>query len=233
MTWSEFYDNFCDWAESTAIKKLSSVDKYGSADEVTEIINEFCFNHKEISERMARKAIEQKIIFSAENVSDLVFAIDDSLVNQIALQSVDAFSEKDLIDVLYGSIDDDILIQIYQKKGLPVPEELSFSLADSITELVDTVNELSKEPPVSGEKRPGGFFSKLGMILAAGEGVRQGIEDVASSKPHRFRVGDHVRVRFRGQEGTIIDINGDLYMVSMNDGGYVDSYTEDQLDRAW
>lgn len=233
MTWSEFYDNFYDWAESTAIKKLSSVDKYGSADEVTEIINEFCLSHKEISDRMARKAIEQKIIFSAENVSDLVFAIDDSLVNQIALQSVDAFSEKELMYVLYGSIDDEVLIQIYQKKGLTVPEELSFSLADSITELVDTVNELSVEPPVSREKRPGGFFSKLGMMLAVGEGVRQGIEDVASPKPHRLHVGDHVRVRFRGQEGTIVDINGDLCMVSMNDGGHVDSYTEDQLDRAW
>ena len=233
MTWSEFYDNFYDWAESTAIKKLSSVDKYGSADEVTEIINEFCFNHKEISERMARKAIAQKMIFSAENVSDLVFAIDDSLVNQIALQSVDAFSEKELMDVLYGSIDDDILIQIFQKKGLTVPEELSFSLADSITELVETVNELSNEQASNEGKRPGGFFSKLGMLFAVGEGVRQGIGDVASPKPHRFRVGDHVRVRFRGQEGTIIDINGDLYMVSMNDGGYVDSYTEDQLDRAW
>lgn len=40
------------------------------------------------------------------------------------------------------------------------------------------------------------------------------------------RVCDHVRVKYRGQEGTIIDINRDLYMVSLNDGGYVDSYNE-------
>lgn len=53
-------------------------------------------------------------------------------------------------------------------------------------------------------------------------------------KPARkFRVGDHVRVRYRGQEGTVIDINGDLYMVSLKEGAHVDSYYEDQLERAW
>ena len=46
-------------------------------------------------------------------------------------------------------------------------------------------------------------------------------------------MGDHVRVKYRGQEGTIVDINENLYMVSMNDGGYVDSYSEDQIEKAW
>jgi len=41
----------------------------------------------------------------------------------------------------------------------------------------------------------------------------------------KFRVGDHVRVRYRGQEGTVIDINGGLYMVSLS-SGCVDSYSE-------
>ena len=197
------------------------------------MMNEFCLQHKEVSNRMARKAIAQKIVFSAENISELVFAIDDDLLNQLALQSAISFSEADLKDVLYGNIDDDVLIQIYKEKGLPVPEDISFSLADSIIDLVDTVNEVSTEEEAPREKAPGGFFSKLAMLFAVGEGIRQGIDDVASPRPRRFRVGDHVRVRFRGQEGTIVDINGNLYMVSMNDGGYVDSYTEDQLDRAW
>ena len=28
-----------------------------------------------------------------------------------------------------------------------------------------------------------------------------------------FKIGDHVRIRFKGEEGTIIDINGQHYMV--------------------
>lgn len=48
-----------------------------------------------------------------------------------------------------------------------------------------------------------------------------------------FSIGDKVRVKYRGQEGYIVDKNGSLYMVSLNDGGYVDSYTADQLEKCW
>lgn len=46
-----------------------------------------------------------------------------------------------------------------------------------------------------------------------------------------FEVGNKVRVKYRGQEGYIIDKDGMYYMVSMNDGELVDSYTADQLEK--
>ena len=46
-----------------------------------------------------------------------------------------------------------------------------------------------------------------------------------------FSIGDKVRVKYRGQEGYIVDKNGSLYMVSLNDGGYIDSYTANQLEK--
>jgi hypothetical protein len=40
-------------------------------------------------------------------------------------------------------------------------------------------------------------------------------------------------VKYRGQEGTIIDINGNLIMVSLDDSGkHVDSYDASQLEKA-
>lgn len=51
-----------------------------------------------------------------------------------------------------------------------------------------------------------------------------------SSDKEKFNIGDKVRVKYREQEGYIIDINGSLYMVSLNDGAYVDSYSADQLE---
>lgn len=48
-----------------------------------------------------------------------------------------------------------------------------------------------------------------------------------------FKVGDKVRVKYRGQEGYIIDKNDRLYMVSLDDGKYVDSYSADQLEKCW
>ena len=54
-----------------------------------------------------------------------------------------------------------------------------------------------------------------------------------SSGNDEFKVGDRVRVKYRGQEGYIIDKNSSLYMVSLEDGQYVDSYTADQLEKCW
>lgn len=47
----------------------------------------------------------------------------------------------------------------------------------------------------------------------------------------KFNVGDRVKVKYREQEGYITDINGDLYIVSLDDGIFIDSYYEDELER--
>ena len=55
----------------------------------------------------------------------------------------------------------------------------------------------------------------------------------SSNNDSEYKVGDKVRVKYRGQEGYIIDKNDNLYMVSLDDGRYVDSYTTDQLEKCW
>ena len=55
----------------------------------------------------------------------------------------------------------------------------------------------------------------------------------SSNKDDEYKVGDKVRVKYRGQEGYIIDKNDNLYMVSLDDGRYVDSYTAEQLKKCW
>lgn len=223
MTWEEYYDKFYDWSESTQISRLSSVEALGPADEVAEVMLEFAFNREDIVNRIARKAIEQKLIFSAENIMDLTNSMESGLQGQMALQSVSAFSEEDIRN-LEGFLDDDVLVKLYKARGFKVPEIL---LDDEPQDDYDYQEVLERA------KQPTGFFSKVAMAFGIGAGIHQGIKDATGSRPKKFRVGDHVRVRYRGQEGTIVDINGDLYMVSLKDGGYVDSYTESQLEKAW
>ena len=55
----------------------------------------------------------------------------------------------------------------------------------------------------------------------------------SSNNDSEYKVGDKVRVKYRGQEGYIIDKNDNLYMVSLDDGRHVDSYTADQLEKCW
>ena len=53
----------------------------------------------------------------------------------------------------------------------------------------------------------------------------------SGKKTEEFRVGDPVLVRYSQTEGRIIDINGSFIMVSMYDGGKVDSYQAYELER--
>ena len=53
----------------------------------------------------------------------------------------------------------------------------------------------------------------------------------SGKKTEEFRVGDPILVRYSQTEGRIIDINGSLIMVSMYDGGKVDSYQAYELER--
>lgn len=225
MTWEDYYDKFYDWSRSTQIKHLSSVDHLGPEDEVAEVLMDFAFDRKDIANRVARRAIEDKVQFTAENIADFKLSIDDDLLDQLAIQSADKFSNDDLED-LYCLISDDALNKVYQVKGL----KPFFDYDDSEEE---QSNDFDVDEVLGRAKQPTGFFSKLAMAFGIGAGIHMGINDATQGKPRRFRVGDHVRVRYRGQEGTIIDINGDLYMVSLNDGGYVDSFYENQIDKAW
>ena len=63
MTWDEYYDKFYDWAESTQIKKLSSVESLGAADEVAEVMMEFAFNHEDIVNRLTEKPLSRSLYF--------------------------------------------------------------------------------------------------------------------------------------------------------------------------
>ena len=55
----------------------------------------------------------------------------------------------------------------------------------------------------------------------------------SNNSENKFQIGDRVRVKYRGQEGYIISKEGNLYMVSINNGQIVDSYTESDLEKCW
>ena len=231
MTWDEYYGKYYGWADSTKIRKLSSVEALGPADEVTEVMIDLNFGHEEIANRLARKAIAQKLVFQAEDIESLILVIDDELLEKLFVQSAGHYSRKDL-ESLMGLIDDELLAAEYRKKGYRLPEELEYLEEDDDE---DSDDDFEEEPDLGNKVN--GLFGKLAMALAvggaAGKGASQGFHDTVGKRASKYRIGDRVRVKYRGQEGTIIDINGDLYMVSLSDERHVDSYYENQLERAW
>ena len=154
MTWEEYYDKFYDWSENNQIKKLSLVGSLGPADEVTEVMMELAFNHPDVVDGIAKKAIEQKLIFSADNILDISDCIDGKLLGQIALQSVSVFTREN-IQSLEGILDDDVFLKLCKKKG---------------------ISDLYEELPVDNVPKMG-LFGKLAMVFAIGSGVRRGINN--------------------------------------------------------
>lgn len=59
------------------------------------------------------------------------------------------------------------------------------------------------------------------------------LSDLFGNSNREFKIGDRVRVKYRGQEGYIIDKNGNLYTVSINNGQIVDSYETSDLEICW
>lgn len=57
--------------------------------------------------------------------------------------------------------------------------------------------------------------------------------DLFSNSNEEFEVGDKVRVKYRDQEEYIISKNGDLYMVSINNGQVVESFEVSDLEKCW
>lgn len=99
---------------------------------------------------------------------------------------------------------------------------------ESVEEIRERVSSSASSPQLVPKNRsrkyqPGKTFSTFAMVGMLSEGEKK--------ESPRFKIGDHVPVRYRGQEGTIVNINGEYYMVSLASG--CDSYKESQLEKAW
>jgi hypothetical protein len=209
MTWDEYYEKFWSWGESTQIKQLSSAECNGKTSEIMDVAYSLSDDNAVI--RLFRKAVDAGVQFTAEEIMDISLSFPDEAFDAVISHAKCQFTDQQL-ETLMACTDNKHILEIANRQGSKIFDEY-----DEETEF---------EPfPDSSEKRPGKLFSGAafwGMLF----------ENPKAAKP-KFRIGDHVRVRYRGQEGTIVDINGNYYMVSLNDGGKVDSYSESQLEKAW
>jgi hypothetical protein len=209
MTWNEYYDKFWDWAESTQIKKLSSVECDGKSSEILEVASSFSDDHAVT--RLIKKSVEAGVQFTADEIIELSGFISEEAFDALISHAQCQFTDNQLEELL-DCTGNEYIKEIAKRQGSEVfstyEEELEYKSSRSTT-----------------EKGPGKLFaagSLFGMLIGTQKKSRA-----------KFCVGEHVRVRYRGQEGTVVDINGNYYMVSLDDGSKVDSYTESQLEKAW
>lgn len=231
MTWEAFYDNYLGWTDSTVSSRISQISDLQNAD-AAEIVDCCQCIDEPLACRLLRKAEKAQVQFTVGQVAELaVFISNEELLNTMAAKTTGPCTQNDLEELNNGGIRDDVITSLAKRYSLQDPNEGAVwkpgvlqqrldDLADSAGQLANNLNRINRDLGKQKRRSKPGLFSFLGAI---------GDTKHARSSSG-FRVGDHVHVNYRGQEETIVDINGSLIMVSLDDGRHLDSYDASQLE---
>lgn len=212
MKWEEFYEKFDEWADSTQVNRISQLTTFGCHEQVAAIVQMY-YDEKTAS-RLAKKAIAAGVRFTPAEIVNMQDSVNKECMNILVTTAMSDFTQEQVEDLAF-SIDDKIYADL-EKRYCHYDDEYD----------EDDGNSDDVEESINPGKKPGKLF---GIFAFAGMTSAQGLKN----KAPRFRVCDYVRVCWRGQEGTIIDINGGLYMVSLDNGRTIDSFPESALEKAW
>lgn len=123
MTWDNYYEKINDWAVSTAVNKISSLEDMGSPDEITDALNIIAFEDEKGATRLLNKALQFGVKFSGENLSEIVGLCSEDIFKKALYQSADAFTPQDLED-LYCCVDDELIINVAKKYKIQAPSDI-------------------------------------------------------------------------------------------------------------
>lgn len=207
MYWDEFYENFYKWSDKTRASRISKLASFGPSYEVAAIITDY---YDEVpATLLATKAMDCGVRFTSDEIMEMLGSVDEACMNRMVTTAIGTFSPQEITELeLFVAAD--------------VYDDLRSEYCDEEEEDDFEDEEETAEEPV--QKHSEYISSTLGLM-------EMRYHSASNEKRQSFHIGDRVRVRYRGSEGVIIDINGDLYMVSMNDGKRVDSYTKSQLEK--
>ena len=124
MRWSDYYEKINDWAVSTAVSKISSLEDMGAPDEVVDALNIIAFEDEKGATRLLNRALQHGIKFSGENLAEIVDLCAEESFKKALYQSADAFTAQDLED-LYGCVDDELIIDVAKRYKISAPADIA------------------------------------------------------------------------------------------------------------
>ena len=163
MLWEEYYDKLGDWATSTAVSRMSTLESFGPSDEIIDAINTIAFDDEKGATRLLKKAINAGVTFTGDQLSELYLICDEDAINHALQVSSSHFKTEDL-DALYGFSDEEVLIGIAGKQKIQIPE----SLAD-YAEVFETDPEKDVALPITSEELASEYDYILGSLQKAHE----------------------------------------------------------------
>ena len=165
MTWQEYYDKFYDWADSTQIRKLSSITDFSGADPEEILDVAFSFVDEAPATRLLRKALAGGVRFSADEVLELIYDVQEDFRTYFARHAGAVYTEEHL-DELSDLLPDDTVRELALCSGVDYDDDYDDDCDDD--ELEKDLIWDEEEPPAVPRKKSGpGFFGTLFAILGA------------------------------------------------------------------
>lgn len=124
MTWEEYYEKINDWAVSTAVSKISSLEDMGAPDEIVDALNIIAFEDEKGATRLLNRAVQSGVKFSGENLAEIVDLCAEESFKKALYQSADLFTAQDLED-LYGCVDDELIIEVARRYKISAPDDIA------------------------------------------------------------------------------------------------------------
>ena len=133
MLWTDFYDGFWDWSDSTRRTRISSLEDMGSGEEIVEVI--FEIEDPKVRSQLIRKAMKMGATFTSEDFVNLDGELTDELYEELGkytgFDHNDPYFDEDNMEwddffACYSDWSDDILLRRIRKlKKFGLSEEVA------------------------------------------------------------------------------------------------------------
>lgn len=238
-------------SKETICQMIDYALNHGESITVDEILGFEGIVDQDTLDMLLHSMVNRKISLNAEELFDLDGVVSRSVIDRAALASKQQFSGEDmgdLEDVLSPRVHRELCEKnaFYEVDG-EYKKIKSGKGKDTFKKALTNNSVYERNTLFSDDSTEGSGISLLPVlfgILAFPVVLLFKILGLNSllklfrlsrlfsgNKPEEFQIGDPVLVRYSQTEGRIIDINGSLIMVSMYDGGKVDSYQAYELER--
>lgn len=122
MDWCTYYERFYDWADSTQVSRISSIDHFGDvSDEVAQIAIDL-FDCKAAT-RLVRRALSYGVRFTAQEIESMVASLD-TVPDELILTCKTAFSQEQIDEISFYYDNQSVLDSAKRKSGLERYEEI-------------------------------------------------------------------------------------------------------------
>ena len=124
MRWSDYYEKINDWAVSTAVNKISSLEDMGAPDEIVDALNIIAFEDEKGATRLLNRAVQYGVKFSGENLAEIAGLCAEETFKKALHESAEAFTAQDLED-LYCCVDDELIVELAKRYKISAPADIA------------------------------------------------------------------------------------------------------------